>query len=58
MNKKQWIALGVLIFVYGLGTFTYPCENIQDVSVLFVRGCMITAVVFFICGWLEKEEAK
>lgn len=53
MNKKQWIALGFLFFVYGLGA-NITVETIQDVFVFLTWLCFITAGACIIFGLLEK----
>ena len=68
MNKKQWIALGLMFFVFALlasyvsaawfivATTGDIVANIQDAMYTFLTWlCFIAAVACWICGWLEKE---
>ena len=55
MNKKQWFALGVLFFVYGLGVINITGETIQEVIAVLTWLCFITAAACVVFGLLERE---
>lgn len=62
MNKNQWYALGFLFLtIFPLiwsFIFCYPSTlpEIADVRILFIF--FIISIACWVCGWLEKEEAK
>ena len=74
MNKKQWNALAILflticpiwflIFHIPLikelpyETFGVAAWIVMHVSNMLLFILFIVSIVCFLCGWLEKEEAK
>ena len=70
MNKKQWYACG---FVFSMGvvlcyvsTVMFRAMPMDDVTfaawfggnLLLGKACILGAVACFLCGWLEKEDAR
>ena len=72
MNKKQWIALGVMFMLfatlesYAVTGYEMVAITGEDIALIIHDAiysflmwvCFIAAVACFICAWLEKEGAR
>lgn len=69
MNKKQWYASGfilsmgyVLCYVSTVRFGAMPIDDVtfavwSGVHLLLGKVCLLGAIICFVCGWLEREEA-
>jgi|LGOV01.1.fsa_nt_gb hypothetical protein len=52
MNKKQWMALGLLFIFYAM-IGSHSQEAMYELLTLL---CIMAAVACWVLGWLEKED--
>ena len=72
MNKKQWYVCGtvfswgvVMSFFSQIKFASLPVEPINvtwavysGLHIVLGKACLLSAMICFLCGWLEKEGAR